>query len=398
MYNMKTERNILVAFLLNLFFSVFELVGGIVTSSVAIMSDAVHDIGDAVSIGVSYFLEKRAKRAPDDSHTYGYARYSVIGGVITTLILLVGSIAVIANAVLRIFEPVEINYNGMIIFAVMGTLVNLFAALFTREGDSINQRAVNLHMLEDMLGWIVVLIGAIAMRFTDFYLLDPIMSIGVAIFILVNAVRNLKEVLDVFLEKTPNGVSVAEIKEHVCEIDGVIDAHHIHVWSMDGYSNYATMHVVTDRDAHKIKAAVREELREHGIDHVTLEIESEGEECGEVSCHVEHHSDSHGHHHHHHHHHGHDADEVFTSWGVETANKYSKDEIEGILTRLDDAAAYGAILRAKGVVAGTDGAWIHYDYVPEEHEVRTGPAAFTGRICVIGSKLNEEALKALFRV
>ena len=305
---MKTERNILVAFLLNLFFSVFEFVGGIVTGSVAIMSDAVHDIGDAASIGVSYFLEKRARKAPDDSHTYGYARYSVIGGVITTLILLVGSIAVIANAVLRIFEPVEINYNGMIIFAVVGTLVNLFAALFTREGDSINQRAVNLHMLEDMLGWIVVLIGAIVMRFTDFYLLDPIMSIAVALFILVNAVINLKSVLDVFLEKTPNGISIAEIKEHILKIDGVLDVHHIHIWSMDGYSNYATMHVVVSTDAHGIKSAVREELREHGIAHVTLEIENEGEECGEIDCRVEH-SDGHGHHHshhhslHHHHHH-----------------------------------------------------------------------------------------------
>ena len=104
------------------------------------------------------------------------------------------------------------------------------------------------------------------------------------------------------------------------------------------------------------------------------------------------------HHHHHHHHHGHDADEVFTSWGVETANKYTKDEIESILVKLDDAATYGAILRAKGVVPGADGQWIHYDYVPEEHEVRTGPAAFTGRICVIGSELKEDALKALFRV
>ena len=103
-------------------------------------------------------------------------------------------------------------------------------------------------------------------------------------------------------------------------------------------------------------------------------------------------------HHHHHHHHGHDADEVFTSWGVETANKYSKDEIESILTKLNDAAAYGAVLRAKGVVAGTDGQWIHYDYVPEEQQVRTGPAAFTGRICVIGSDLKEDALQKLFRV
>ena len=129
------------------------------------------------------------------------------------------------------------------------------------------------------------------------------------------------------------------------------------------------------------------------------------EECDdpECECHHHHHDDEdedeeHEHHHHHHHHHGHDADEVFTSWGVETANKYSRDEIEGILKKLDDAAAYGAILRAKGVVPGVDGQWIHYDYVPEEQDVRTGPAAFTGRICVIGSKLNEDALKALFRV
>ena len=130
--------------------------------------------------------------------------------------------------------------------------------------------------------------------------------------------------------------------------------------------------------------------------------DDDDEECDDPACECHHHHDDddeeHEHHHHHHHHHGHDADEVFTSWGVETANKYSKDEIEGILTKLDDAASYGAILRAKGVVAGSDGQWIHYDYVPEEHDVRTGPASFTGRICVIGSKLNEEALKALFRV
>ena len=299
---MKTEKNILIAFLLNVFFSVFEFVGGVITGSVAIMSDAVHDIGDAASIGASYFLERRSKKEPDESHTYGYARYSVVGGVITTLILLVGSVIVIVSAVSRIFEPVEINYNGMIIFAVVGTLVNLFAALFTRDGDSINQRAVNLHMLEDMLGWIVVLVGAVVMRFTDFYLLDPIMSVGVALFIFVNALRNLKDVLDVFLEKTPSGISIGEIKEHICEIEGVLDVHHIHVWSMDGYSNYATMHVVANGDASAVKAAVREELHEHGIVHATLEIEHEGEECGEHHCHVEHH-ESHVHHHHHGHHH-----------------------------------------------------------------------------------------------
>ena len=165
-------------------------------------------------------------------------------------------------------------------------------------------------------------------------------------------------------------------------------------------------------------ARKEEEEEEHEHHHHHHHHHDDDEECDdpECACHHHHHDDDddehehhhhhhhdededeHEHHHHHHHHHGHDADEVFTSWGVETANKYTKDEIEGILTRLDDAETYGAILRAKGVVPGTDGQWIHYDYVPEEHDVRTGPAAFTGRICVIGSKLNEEALKALFRV
>lgn len=149
---MKTEKNILIAFILNLAFSLFEFVGGLFTGSVAIISDAVHDLGDAASIGISYFLEKKSKKQPDEEYTYGYARYSVIGSVITTLILLFGSALVIYNAASRIISPAEINYDGMIIFAVVGVCVNLGAALFTHGGDSLNQKAVNLHMLEDVLG------------------------------------------------------------------------------------------------------------------------------------------------------------------------------------------------------------------------------------------------------
>lgn len=180
---MKTERNILIAFILNLAFSIFEFVGGIITGSVAIMSDAVHDIGDAASIGVSYLLEKKGEK------------YSLIGAFITTLTLLIGSCVTIYNAIGRLIDPTQINYDGMIVFAIVGVCVNLCAAYFTREGDSLNQKAVNLHMLEDVLGWIVVLVGAIVMRFTDFALLDPIMSIGVSLFILINALRNLKEII-----------------------------------------------------------------------------------------------------------------------------------------------------------------------------------------------------------
>ena len=302
---MKTERNILIAFILNFAFSIFEFIGGFFTGSVAIVSDAVHDIGDAASIGVSYFLEKKSKKKPDEHYTYGYTRYSVIGSVITTLILLVGSVLVVYNAILRIFNPTPINYDGMIIFAIIGAAVNFLAAFFTREGDSLNQKAVNLHMLEDVLGWIVVLVGAVIMRFTDISIIDPLMSIGVATFIFINAIRNLKEAIDLFLEKTPHGIEVEEICEHLCHIEGVKDVHHVHVWSMDGHNNYATLHAVVDGDAHEIKEAIREELAEHGIAHATLELESPDEHCHEKDCNPKAPESGHGHHHHHHHGHHH---------------------------------------------------------------------------------------------
>ncbi len=295
---MKSDKNILIAFLLNLLFSVFELVGGVFTNSVAIISDSIHDLGDAASIGISYFLEKKSKKQPDKNFTYGYLRYSVIGGIITTLILLVGSVLVVTNAVKRILNPAEINYNGMIIFAVIGVIVNFIAAYFTKDGDSLNQKSVNLHMLEDVLGWAVVLIGAVIMRFTDFALIDPILSICVAIYIFIHAFGHLKEALNLFLEKTPDGVSVDEITHHISEIEGVIDVHHIHIWSMDGINNYATMHIVTNADHIKIKEAVREELNEHGISHATLELECENEHCNAEYCNI-HHTHA-GHHHHHH--------------------------------------------------------------------------------------------------
>ena len=155
-------------------------------------------------------------------------------------------------------------------------------------------------MVEDVLGWMVVLIGAIVMRFTDFKLIDPILSIAVAVYIFIHAFSHLKEALDLFLVKIPEGIEIDEIKHHLLEIDGVLDVHHIHVWSMDGNQNYATMHVVTNSNHLKIKKAIKEELFEHGIVHATLELESEKEHCEDKHCHT--HSSSKHHHHTHHHH------------------------------------------------------------------------------------------------
>lgn len=299
---MKSERKIFIAFILNMFFSILEFVGGILTGSFAIVSDAVHDFGDGISIGISFFLEKISKKKPDDSHTYGYLRYSVLGSVITTVILLFGSLTVLYHAIPKILYPTQIHYDGVIVFAVIGAIVNFVAAYFThgKEG-SMNQRAVNLHMMEDVLGWVVVLIGAVVMRFTDCAIIDPILSVLVAIFILVNATKNLKQALDIFLEKTPCDINLEELKFHLMHMDGVLDVHHIHVRTIDGYTHHATLHVVTDGDAQEIKKQVKQEMKEHGISHTTIEMEISGEICDDLVCAVEHsHVHTHGHCHHHH--------------------------------------------------------------------------------------------------
>ncbi len=296
---MKSYKKILVAFILNITFSIFELVGGILTNSVSIISDSVHDFGDAISIGISLILEKISKRKPDSNYTYGYARYSILGALITTIVLTVGSIFVIINSINRILNPEPINYNGMIIFAIFGVVINFMAAYFTKDGKSINQKAVNLHMLEDVLGWVVVLIGSILMRFTNIVLLDALMSISIAMFILINALKNIQYILDLFLEKIPKDISIEEIKKHILSIEGIDDVHHIHIWSMDGINNYSTMHIVTKKkNIQEIKNKVKEEMQEHNISHTTIEIEKNLNDCNDKECNVKVNNGVHHHHHH----------------------------------------------------------------------------------------------------
>ena len=293
------KKNILIAFLLNLFFSVFELVGGFLTGSVAILSDSLHDFGDALSIGLAVILEKKSTKKPDNTYTYGYIRYSVLAGVITTVVLLSGSLVVILSAIKRILNPTPIDYSGMIVFAVVGVVVNFVAAFLTHSGHSLNEKAINLHMLEDVLGWAVVLVGAVVMKFTDISVIDPILSLAVAVFILINATKNLLAVLEIFTLKTPKDMNIDEIKASLCEIEGVKDAHHIHISALDAEQFIATLHIVTDGDFKEIKHKVKHTLEHFGINHTTVEIETEDEHCNDTVCcpaHKEHH-----HHHHHHH-------------------------------------------------------------------------------------------------
>ena len=292
------SKKMFLAFFLNLFFSVFELAGSFVTGSVAIASDALHDLGDAVTIGIFCFLEGKSNRAPDEVYTYGYRRYSVLAGFFGTLMLLIGSLVVIYHAVGRITSPNFIHYDKMIFFGIFGVICNGIAAYVTHGGESVNQKAINLHMAEDVLGWIAVLMGAFVMKVTGFAVIDPLLSIGVAVFILVNAAKNLKRSLEILLEKAPSCSLVSQVRELLLQTDGVLDVHHIHLWSMDGIFNYATLHLVIDKNPHRIKETARDILRELGISHVTLEVETPKEHCHEITCVPAFQKSCHHHHHH----------------------------------------------------------------------------------------------------
>lgn len=283
----KSLKNIKIAFYLNLFFSFFELIGGLITNSISIISDAMHDFGDAISIAISIFLENKSKKKPDKWHTYGYLRYSVLGAFITSFILLCGSIFVIYNAIVRILNPVEVNYNGMIIFAIFGVIVNFIATYKTSGSDNLNESSVSLHMLEDVLGWILVLVGSILIRLFDMSIIDPILSILISVFMIISVLKNLFKVFNVFLEGTPKDVDIEQIKKHLMHVEKIKDIHHIHIWSIDGVNNYATIHALVDdkiklSELEEIKQNLKEELVEHNISHSTIEFEIK--KCIDVKC------------------------------------------------------------------------------------------------------------------
>jgi len=298
-----STKNIFIAFILNLFFSIFELIGGILTNSVSIMADSVHDFGDAISILISLILERISNKKANQDYTFGYLRYSTLGALLTSTILLIGSIFVVFSAIERLINPVEVHYNGMMVLAIVGIIVNFIATRITRDTDNLNEKAVSLHMLEDVLGWFCVLTGSIIIKFTNMHIIDPILSIGVSLFILINVIKRYKNILEILLEKKPSKINTEEIKEHLLEIKEVKNIHHLHIWTIDGITNYITLHVVIDEDVltkelDDIKKKINIELEEHGISHSTIEFEVK--KCNDNNCKTSSNINLHEHMHHHH--------------------------------------------------------------------------------------------------
>lgn len=278
------DENILVAFYLNLFFVFVEIAGGFLTNSFAILSDAVHDFGDCVAIGFAYIMEKFSNKAPDEKYTYGYRRYSLLSAIVTSVILVVGSLFVIVGAVRRISEPKEVQGLGMIVIAVLGVLVNGVAVIRTRRGTGANERAISLHLLEDVLGWLAVLAGSLLIYLFEWYFIDGILSVLIASVLIFESARTIKDIFTVLLEKTPESVDVKSFREAVEALDGVENTHHLHVWSLDGEKIMATMHVKlainTDMKIYeRVKKQVEEISRCYGIEHLTVQIDLSGENC-----------------------------------------------------------------------------------------------------------------------
>ena len=304
-HNHDSEKNISLAFFLNLLFSIIEVIGGIFTNSISILSDAFHDFGDAISLLIAVFCEKKSKKSPTERYTYGYLRFSVLGGLITSVILAIGSVTIIYNCIPKLINPEPVNYDGMLVLAVIGIIINGIAAFKTHGTHNINERSVSLHMMEDVLGWIAVLVGSIVIKFTGLYIIDPILSIMITIYLLYHIVRNFNEIGKLFLITSPKDYKEESLLSIVSKIEGVESVHHIHVWSIDSENHYLTMHVVLKdvtkvEELAKIKKEIKEEVREHlNISHITIEFELPSDNCDETTCKVEHieHSDHHHHHH-----------------------------------------------------------------------------------------------------
>jgi cobalt-zinc-cadmium efflux system protein len=281
--------NITLAFWLNTGFAVIELIGGILTNSVAIMSDALHDFGDSFSLATAWYFQRKSAKKRDETYTYGYKRFSLLGAFINSLVLVIGSVFVIKESVGRLFDPQQPDAKGMIWLAVLGIAVNLIAMLRLKKGSSVNERVVSLHFLEDVLGWVAVLAGAIVMLFADVPILDPLLSIGIAGFILLNVYRNLKAAFQIILQGVPEEVSEENIKQTIRSFPQVKTFHDLHVWTMDGEYNVLSAHVVVNQnltlpEAEILKHQLKESLKQEHIQHATIEIELENNVCEQVTC------------------------------------------------------------------------------------------------------------------
>ncbi|MCC5896212.1 MAG: cation transporter [Alkalibacterium sp.] len=272
----ETTKKIAIVFYLNLIFSVLEFFFGFMFNSLAIISDAVHDLGDAMSVGAAGYFQKLSSKEANDQYSFGHQRFSLLGAIVTAVVLLGGSLIVIFHSIPRVLSPQPVNYQGMFWLAVFAIAANGFSAWLMSRGGSHNESLINLHMMEDVLGWVGVLIVSILLHFTDWYFLDPLLSIGVALFILIKTWPLFKETVQIFLEATPKSVSKSAIEAALLDYDEITNCSHLHIWSIDGHEHALTVTLSTSESdsvtLETLKASVRKDFIQHNITHSTIEF------------------------------------------------------------------------------------------------------------------------------
>lgn len=283
-HHLSGEKRIKGAFLINLAFTIIELVGGLYTNSLAIISDAIHDLGDCLTLGVAWYFEKISSKGRDQRYSYGYRRFSLLGALMSGIVLIIGSIFIIQVAIPRLILPAETDAKGMMLVAILGILFNGFAFAKLSGGHGYNERLVSLHLLEDVLGWVAVLVGSIVIYFTDYYRVDSILSLVIALFILFNVFRNLKSSMNIVLQGIPEDINIDHIQGVLEGQEGVHSIHDLHIWSMDGKTNILTAHIVSLKELswdemQALKGEIIEKMKTEGIAHCTLEFESPDYEC-----------------------------------------------------------------------------------------------------------------------
>ncbi len=281
-----SERQLSLAFFLNLCFAVIELIGGILTNSTAIIADAFHDFMDAVAIGIAVYIDKFSKKPASINFTYGYRRFSLLSAVILSVILLVGAVFMIYNDMAFLNQPKHVNSMGMLALAVLGIAVNGFAFLKIKNSNEhhhhehahvthdANSKAIMLHLLEDVLGWIAVLIGAIVMYFTNWFWIDSLLTIAIALFIAYNAFRNLFDTFKILLQAVPESISFNKIKESIAQINDVMNVEELNIWSLDGIETIATTTVTITNisNYNNVQAAIKQIFKNNNIQKNTIEI------------------------------------------------------------------------------------------------------------------------------
>jgi cobalt-zinc-cadmium efflux system protein len=272
------------AFFLNLAFTVVELVGGVLTNSLAILSDAVHDLGDSLSIGFAWWMETRAHRPSQGRYSYGYRRLSLAAALVNAVVLIVGSLVILAQAIPRLSDPQPSNARGMLALAILGILVNGAAVLRLRGAQGMNASVIAWHLLEDVLGWVAVLIVSLSLLVTEILILDPLLSILITGYVLYNVIRNLRKTVAIFLQAAPADIDIHAVEHALAAIPNVLSTHHTHAWSLDGEHHVLTTHLVVPSDASKaqvvrVKSDALRLFSEIDVEHTTIEVEYEDENC-----------------------------------------------------------------------------------------------------------------------